>query len=329
MDSSSFLEQLQHTLDNSLEGAVISNISRPDQPIIYCNNAFVELSGYSREEVVGKNCRFLQKGDRDQEGLDVIRHSIHNRTPCKVVLRNYKKNGTLFYNRLSIFPLKNPRLEQNYFVGIQDDVTDIIDTKKQLGKTKNENLVLLSEVHHRVKNNLAIFSSLLEADSLKSQESSVIQKNQMRIQAMSFVHERLYEREGLSRINFADFAEQMVHYLEENDARWSIDLRFKLEIPTSLELNVNQAIPLSLMLSEFINNAYRHAYPDRDTGTVLISVDQQEEQIMLRFEDEGSGMPKELLDGPMETPGLLIAEALANQLEGELDFSNKVGGVFR
>ncbi|WP_440999694.1 PAS domain-containing protein [Fodinibius sp. SL11] len=90
------IKELKDVLDKSLEGAVISDMRQEDRPLTYCNDTFLEMTGYQREEVIGRNCRFLQQDDRQQKGLDVLREAIKNHEPCKVVLPNYKKNGELF-----------------------------------------------------------------------------------------------------------------------------------------------------------------------------------------------------------------------------------------
>ena len=104
-------------------GIIIVDAKQPDLPIIYSNAAFSQITGYGRSEVLGKNCRFLQKGDRDQKDLDIIRKAIKEGQPCHAVLRNYQKDGTMFWNELTITPLYNDEGSLTHFIGIQTDVT--------------------------------------------------------------------------------------------------------------------------------------------------------------------------------------------------------------
>lgn len=104
-------------------GIIICDYLQKDYPIIYFNPAFQELTGYEPEEILGRNGRFLQSDDRDQESIAKIRNAIENGESCQVILRNYKKDGTLFWNELSINPIKNKEGILTHFIGIQNDIT--------------------------------------------------------------------------------------------------------------------------------------------------------------------------------------------------------------
>ena len=131
----SIYEQALHSTN---VGVTITDINQGDNPIVFCNEGFKELTGYSEEEILGRNCRFLQNGDRDQNELSNLRSTIKNREQGKVRLRNYRKDGTLFWNDLSIAPIKNEEGETNYFVGIQRDVTELVETQQKLAEEKRK-----------------------------------------------------------------------------------------------------------------------------------------------------------------------------------------------
>lgn len=114
---------LLQALDASISGIILTDNRLPDNPIIYCNKAFENLSGYNRSEIIGHNCRFLQKDDRDQQERKLLREAIKNGQSCVVDIRNYKKNGTLFYNELYMSPIKDESGQVTYFIGVQNDVT--------------------------------------------------------------------------------------------------------------------------------------------------------------------------------------------------------------
>lgn len=105
------------------DGILISDAQLPNTPIIYCNAAFTKITGYKKEEIYGKNCNFLQSNDRNQSEIDIMKNAIAKGESCKVVLRNYKKDGTLFWNELAITPLRNHKNELTHFISIQNDVT--------------------------------------------------------------------------------------------------------------------------------------------------------------------------------------------------------------
>ncbi|MHC5119623.1 MAG: PP2C family protein-serine/threonine phosphatase [Planctomycetota bacterium] len=113
----------ERALDSTAEGVVISDCNQPDMPIIYVNNAFTAMTGYSWDEVVGKNCRFLQGSGSDPETSQEIRKAISEQRPCKVEILNYRKDGTQFWNRLSITPVRDDQGRATHFIGIQTDIT--------------------------------------------------------------------------------------------------------------------------------------------------------------------------------------------------------------
>lgn len=118
-------------MDASICGITIADIRQPDQPLIYVNDAFVTITGYSREEVLQRNCRFLQGPARDQAGVHEIRRAIREGTHCKVLLRNYHKDGTLFWNELIMSPIYTDGV-LTHFVGIQSDVTAREEARRQV-----------------------------------------------------------------------------------------------------------------------------------------------------------------------------------------------------
>ncbi|MEZ4826428.1 MAG: PAS domain S-box protein [Bacteroidia bacterium] len=117
---------------SSSNGLIITDPSREDNPIIYVNPAFEKISGYSASEVIGQNCRFLQKGDQNQRGLDIMRKAFEEAKECQVVLRNYKKDGELFYNEVRISPVAGSDGKITHFVGILNDITDRLKSEQEL-----------------------------------------------------------------------------------------------------------------------------------------------------------------------------------------------------
>ena len=110
-------------LEATSNSILITDAQKPDMPIIFSNKAFQQMTGYSEDEVLGKNCRFLQEDDRDQKEIEIMRNALAKGEGCQVELRNYKKDGTLFWNKLTITPVHDKNGKLTHFIGIQEDVT--------------------------------------------------------------------------------------------------------------------------------------------------------------------------------------------------------------
>ncbi len=128
---------LSAILDQCVNGVTLSDPDLEDSPIIYANKSFENLTGYSQDEIIGRNCRFLQGEDRDQEARHQIAEAIRNSEAIEVNIRNYKKDGTLFYNHLKIVPLLDRKQRVLYFLGVQYDITKDINAKNEI-KTLTE-----------------------------------------------------------------------------------------------------------------------------------------------------------------------------------------------
>ncbi|SDF46532.1 PAS domain S-box-containing protein [Mucilaginibacter pineti] len=139
---------LLKALDASISGIILTDNRLQDNPIIYCNKAFEEISGYDRNEIIGHNCRFLQKEDRDQKERSFLRDAIRDGKSCVVDIRNYKKDGTLFYNELYMSPIKDDEGKVIYFIGVQNDVTK---RKKVEQELRQQQEIMEKRVAERTK----------------------------------------------------------------------------------------------------------------------------------------------------------------------------------
>lgn len=125
---------LTQIMDSCVNGITLADPDLPDSPIVYANEVFCRITGYRREEIIGRNCRFLHGDDLDQPGLHYIREALRAHRPVDAVLRNYRKDGTLFYNRLHIRPLFDRDGRVIYYLGVQHDVTEQIRAQDALDR---------------------------------------------------------------------------------------------------------------------------------------------------------------------------------------------------
>lgn len=128
---------LQRLLDAANDGIVVAEQEGDDHILIYVNAAFEQLSGYARDEILYRDCRFLQGEDRDQPEIDRLRAALAVHEPCRVALRNYRKDGSLFWNELSITPVFNEEDELTYYIGIQKDVTARVQAEQEVARLRD------------------------------------------------------------------------------------------------------------------------------------------------------------------------------------------------
>jgi len=136
-DSGLIPQVLSAILDECVNGVTLADPDLEDAPIVYANKAFERLTGYSQAEIVGKNCRFLQGDDRDQPARYQIAEAMKNHDSVEVTLRNYKKDGTLFHNRLKIIPLFDNKKRVIYYLGVQYDITRQVDSDNEIQELTN------------------------------------------------------------------------------------------------------------------------------------------------------------------------------------------------
>jgi PAS domain S-box-containing protein len=315
----------------SSNGIVIADARQPDMPVIFVNPAFERMTGYALEEILGRNCRFLQGSDRNQPALDEIRSALQSQRSCSVILRNYRKDGSQFWNEVSISPIFDDRGTLTHFVGIQTDISDRIQVEQNLQASLEEKELLLREVHHRVKNNLQVISSIF---SLQSQYVdhpdilSLLTESQDRIRSMALIHENLYQSDSLARIDFADYIRNLVRnlFISYNIYADQLDLQIQVE---AIPLNIDSAIPCGLLLNELVSNALKHGFPNGAKGTLQIQFEQQEnQQFRLLVRDSGKGLSNDFDFNQVNSLGLRLVRALTRQLNGQLTSRNENGAVF-
>ncbi len=204
-------------------------------------------------------------------------------------------------------------------------------TLRDLEAALAEKTVLLKEVHHRVKNNLAVIVSLLgmKADAIESAEAQkALEDSQQRVRSIALIHEHLSGTEHLDRIDFAEYAAQLMQELGGvyGVAARGIEIRVDAE---PIEMGIHRAVPCALILNELVTNALKHGFPGERSGEVWVSLRQSEPgQLELSVEDNGVGCARVVPARSGKSLGLRIAEILAKQVEGSLEQAECTGTRF-
>jgi len=196
----------------------------------------------------------------------------------------------------------------------------------------HEKEVLLKEIHHRVKNNLQVISSMLRLQSNQVKDQAVtiaLMDSQNRVQSMALIHEKLYQSVNLAKIDFAGYIESLVSYLNRsyNSAQKEVTLRVQAE-PVSM--NIDLAMPCGLIINELVSNALKHAFPNGNGGLVVVQLKERENsQVDLVVSDNGVGIPSGVDIRNSPSLGLQMVNALVGQLGGDLQFDPTQGTSFK
>jgi two-component sensor histidine kinase len=232
----------------------------------------------------------------------------------------------LSYNRYRLKQRNNKRLQlqQHEINEANASLRTLVSEKDGLIEEKEW---LLKEVHHRVKNNLQIMISLLNTQSkfLNNQEAiAAIRESRHRMQAMSLIHQKLYQSENAASVKMQTYVQELVSYLEASIRR-PVPVRFDLQLD-AIELDISQAIPIGLILNEAITNALKYAFPENSGGIILISMKKTaDDNIEVNITDNGRGLPEDFDALASHTMGIRLMRGLARQIEARLSLRNEDG----
>ncbi len=209
--------------------------------------------------------------------------------------------------------------------GIAEDITFEKDAEMQIKRQLEEKTVLLAEIHHRVKNNLAIISGLLELQQGSLREESAIMamaEAKTRIQSIAMIHEKIYQNESLADINFRSYIEELSSIIESSYS--SPEKKISLHIDAeNISITLDQSIPCALIINELICNAYEHAFKEKDEGNIWVWLSERDNKIKLSVQDDGLGLPDDWEEQRSGSLGLELVQTLALQLEGSCTVNNE------
>lgn len=230
--------------------------------------------------------------------------------------------------RINMFPLHGLPGLGTCIGGVAIDITDQKRNEEVIKESLKEKETLLSEVHHRVKNNLAVISGLLELSLTNIKDEVVIdtiQSSQLRIQSMAKVHELLYQSESFSQISFKDYIENLLLTIQSTFTLSKVKPNF-ISYIDGIELNINQAIPCGMLVNELITNSIKHAFPNRRSGDITISLYTDNENVVLRVEDNGIGVDDNFGETDCNSLGMTLINILSDQLDADLQMGNTDSG---
>lgn len=317
---------------------IVTDPRRDDNPIVFANDAFLRMSGRTREEVVGRNCRFLQGPETDPQAIDDIRAAVQAGDSINIDILNYRKDGRSFWNALHISPVFNDAGELQFFFSSQLDVSDrknaesrvvaekerfeqaVQDRTAELQTALEAQTALLHEVDHRVKNNLQMISSLIVMQSRSIPDESIrlsLKSMLDRVEALSTVHRRLYQSNDISRFDLADFVRDIV-----TDLIAAAGGRFDMQLDLNpVDIPAEKAAPVALIVNELVTNAIKHGFRDRGEGMIAVRVKRLDGHCVIEVADNGSGMRGTQPSTDRSSFGLRLIRALGRQLHANIEWA--------
>src|ERR1044071_1634585 len=297
--------------------------------IVIVNSQTERMFVYSRDELLGRKIEMLVPvSSRSRHAHDRAAYAAAPGTrPMGAgrALTGRKKDGSEFPVEISLSPLVTE--QESLVMSIVRDITDRRRAEELLQASLREKEALLREIHHRVKNNLQITSSLLrlQAGAIENAEArEVFAETQHRIRSMALVHEKLYQSTNLSQIAFGDYIRTLGALLFKSFAADPSRIRLTVDGDAVL-LSIDTAVPCGLIVNELLLNAVKHAFPDGSRGEIRVELaDSGDGWCRMAVRDDGVGLPADEISG---TLGLQLVRGLVAQLEGELAVERGAGGA--
>jgi PAS domain S-box-containing protein len=312
---------------NTAHDAII--VFDPNHEIVYnVNKRACDMYGFTRPEFIGMSMETISKDVRT--GKSKIKEVMQRGSFLNFETIHYRKDGTemiLEVNASVINYRGKPAI-----LSISRDITERKHAEQQIKRSLEEKEILLKEIHHRVKNNMQIISSLLDLQSDALGNSMVFQAFQdskNRIRSMALVHENLYQSGDLARINTEEYIRSVVDYFLSTYGKVEDRIVPNIQVE-NISLDMDTAVPIGLILTELLSNALKHAFlPGRKGKLTIRFRSQGKKALALIVQDNGVGLPRDIDINRPGSLGLQLVSLLTRQLEGTIEVERRSGTSFK
>jgi len=316
-------EEMELVFNTSPDAAVITRLG--DGGIVHVNEGFSVLSGFTRGEAVGSSTFDINLWKDDGVRRKMIDTLVERGSVDNFEADFRRKDGSTLTGLLSakVFSLQNVP----HVISITRDITPLKMAEEALRASLREKELLLREIHHRVKNNFSVISGILSLQAGYVHDAKVkeaLTECRNRIRSMALIHTRLYQSGNLSRIDVRDYITSLVSDLSHS---YSV-MSDRASVVTDIEavpLDIDTTIPLGLIVNELVTNALKHAFPEGGTGEVTVRLYSSDGSSVLTVADNGAGLPEGFEADKTESLGMLLVNALTDQLDGSLEWSTGEG----
>ena len=288
----------------------------------------VESYGYSRDEFLAMTVKDIHPIDETPSTLEYLSTpypTVHHAG----IRKHVRKDGTLIDVEIISHSITFGEKEARLVLAL--DVTERIKAEKQLQDSLTEKEVMIKEIHHRVKNNLQIISSLLtlQAEFIKDESArGYFTDSQNRVKSMAIIHEKLYQTRDFAKIDIKDYVSNLTLSLFK---AYNINVKMvEVDVEISnISLDVDTAIPCGLIINELVSNSLKYAFSDGRKGKMIVKLlPVGDDRLQLTVSDNGIGLPEDLELKETQSLGLTLVNILAKQLNGTLEIINKDGATF-
>lgn len=340
-------EEQVHKLSRAVEQSSSTVIITDSKGTIeYVNPKFTQLTCYTPEEAIGQDPSIMKSGKTPPEVYKELWKTIKSGNEWRGELYNMKKNGEFYWEYASISPVKDTEGTITHFIAVKEDITERKKMEDIIKRSLKEKEVLLKEIHHRVKNNMQVITSILnlQAGQVKDKNlKDIFKECQNRIKSMSYIHEELYKKDNLAMIDFSEYTENLANNILKSYSIHTGRISLKTNVD-NVFLDIDKAVPCSLIINELLTNSLKYAFPTllpdgkdglennaqkEGKGEILISFNSDDDKYTLIFSDNGVGIPKDLDIGNTNTLGMVLINTLTLQLGGSIELDRSKGTEFK
>ncbi|WP_186453934.1 PAS domain S-box protein [Denitratisoma sp. DHT3] len=325
-------EQRFHELFQFSPDAII--LADGEGRIRQVNEAAPRLFDYAAEDMAALLVEDLVPEPTRRQHVAVRRQYMELSAPRimaaerQMAVRGQRRDGSVFPLEISLVPVDTD--QGRWVAAVIRDISEREDAQRRIQASLREKETLLKEIHHRVKNNLQIISSLLsmQSDRLASEDArDALRESQHRVRSMALIHERLYRNEDLNGVDFGDYIQSLVSvlYRSYRHEGCRVNIGFDLD---DVQLNVDTAIPCGLLINEMVTNAFKHAFVGREEGELRVTLVREDEWIRLTVADDGPGIPAGFDWQRSDSLGAMLIHTLSKQIKAELAVSGPPGTCY-
>jgi PAS domain S-box-containing protein len=299
--------------------------------IEWANAGYTKMTGYTVDELRSSRGTSISDFTFSNEVTNLLNKELSTGTSSIFESQIRCKDGSLKWVSNTLNPIRNQSGEVKRIVVIETDITYRKMMEEQIRESLEEKGLLLREIHHRVKNNLQIIISLfnLQSHYVSDQRAfEALKEGQDRIKSMALIHERFYQSEGLSRIDFDEYIKRLIEnlFLSFNTGQEQVEFEVDAD---KISLDIDTAVPCGLIINELVSNTLKHAFPNGNKGMLRVSFRKNSDQTLrLVVSDNGIGLPEGFSIEDSDSLGMQLINALTNQLDARITVGNGTGATF-